>query len=83
VGLRTRTRIGVATDWRRKLPNAEASRLAAVAPWRARQPCRGGLLSAVRVNSMNNKYAGAKQTENCNNCFNHLTHLNYTYCKNV
>jgi hypothetical protein len=25
---------------------------------------------------MNKKYAGAKQTENCSNCFNHLTHPN-------
>jgi len=29
---------------------------------------------------MNNKYASAKQTENGNNCFNHLTHPNYSYC---
>jgi hypothetical protein len=30
---------------------------------------------------MNNKYAGAKQTQNCNNCFNHLTHPNYSTAK--
>src|ERR1700736_2199872 len=30
---------------------------------------------------MSNKYAGAKQTEYCNNCFNHLTHPNYSDCR--
>lgn len=38
------------------------------------------LLSAIRVNRMNNKDAGAKQAENCNNCFNHLTNPRYAYC---
>jgi hypothetical protein len=36
----------------------------------------GRLWCAIRVNRMSKKYAGAKQTENCSNCFNHLTHPN-------
>ena len=27
---------------------------------------------AIRVNRMSKKYAGAKQTEDCSNCFNHF-----------
>ena len=40
----------------------------------------GGLWCAIRVNRMSKKYAGAKQTEDCSNCFNHLTHPNFSYC---
>jgi hypothetical protein len=33
---------------------------------------------------MSKKYAGAKQTEDCSNCFNHLTHPNFCYfCKRL
>jgi hypothetical protein len=41
--------------------------------------CPGGLLCAIRVNRMSKKYAGAKQTENCSNRFNHLTHPDFSY----
>jgi len=48
----------------------ESGRLA----WR-----RAALLSAVCVNRVSKKYAGAKQAENCRHCFNHLTHPSYSY----
>jgi hypothetical protein len=33
-----------------------------------------GGLRAIRINRVSNKYASAKQTENCRNRFSHLTH---------